>query len=81
MAIEVYKSLIKTSPDFIQDFYSIKPIPYDLRAGEKPYLPTVNTVNLLWNNLPTSTKISQSLADFKNYLRHFLRAEKFTVHV
>ena len=81
MAIEVYKSLIKTNPDFIQDFYSIKPIRYDLRAGEKPYLPTVNTVNLLWNNLPTSTKISQSLADFKNNLRYFLRAEKFTVHV
>ena len=69
LAIEVYKSLMKTNPDFIWEFYIRKPIPCDLRTGEKLYLPTVNLTryglnslifrgSLLWNNLPTSIKIS-----------------------
>ena len=77
-----YKSLMKTNPHFMRDFYTIRPILCDSRFGEKLYLPTVNTKrcglnslifrgSLLWNNLPTSTKINQSLADFKNILRHF----------
>ena len=82
LAIEVYKSLMKTNPYFVWNFYTIKPIPYDLRTGKKVYLSTVNTIpyglnslifrgSLLWNNLPTSITISQSLAYFKNDLRHF----------
>ena len=70
--IEVYKSLMKTNPDFMWDFDTIKPVPYDLLTGEKLYLPTVNTTcyglnslifcgSLFWNNLLTSIKISQSL--------------------
>ena len=58
---------MKTNPDFMWDFYTIKPVPYDLRSGEKLYLPTVNTTryglnslifrgSLLWNNLPTSLR-------------------------
>ena len=43
MAIEIYKSLMKTNPDFMWDFYTIKSVPYDLRTGEKLYLPTINT--------------------------------------
>ena len=73
---------MKTNLDFLWDFYTIKPVPYDLRTGEKLCLPKVNTTryglnsldfrgSLLWNNLPTSTKIRQSLNDFKNNLRHF----------
>ena len=27
------------------DFYTIKPVPYDLRAGEKLYLPRINKIN------------------------------------
>ena len=57
-------------------------MPYYFWTGEKLYLSTVNTTHyglnslffrgsLLWNNLPTSNKISQSLADFKNNLRDF----------
>ena len=45
LAIEVYKSLMKTNPDFMWNFYAIKLIPYDLRTGEKLYLPTVNTTS------------------------------------
>ena len=70
-------------------FYTIKPVPYDLRTSEKLYLPTVNTIrsglnslifrgSLLWNNLPTSIKISQSLADFRNNQGI---SEKFTAHM
>ena len=70
-------------------FYTIKPVPDDLRTSEKLYLPTVNTIrsglnslifrgSLLWNNLPTSIKISQSLADFKNNQGI---SEKFTAHM
>ena len=45
LAIEVYKSLMKTNPDFMWNLYTIKLIPYDLRTGEKLYLPTVNTTS------------------------------------
>ena len=67
LAIEVYKSLMETNPNFIWEFYTRKPIPYDLRTGEKLYLPRVNLTRyglnslnlpLLWTNLPTSIKIS-----------------------
>ena len=82
LAIEVYKSLMKINLDFMWDFYTIKPIPYDLRTGEKLHSPAINTTRfglnslifrriLLWNNIPTSIKISQGLADFKNNLKHF----------
>ena len=67
------------------DFYAKKPVPYDLRTGKKLYLPRINTTHyglifliflifrgsLFQNNLPTSIKISQSLTDSKNDLRHF----------
>lgn len=83
LPIEFYKSLMKRNPDFIWDFCTIKPVPYDLRTGEKLYLPTINKPryslnslifrgNLLWNSLPTSIKISQSLLNFKNNLRHIV---------
>ena len=63
---------MKTNPDFMWDFYTIKSVPYDLRAGEKLYLPTINTTcyglnfpifrgSLFWNNLPTSIKIKPKL--------------------
>ena len=45
LTIEVYKSLMKTNTDFMRDFCTIKPFPYDLRESEKLYLPTVNTTH------------------------------------
>ena len=80
--IEVYKSLMKTNPDFMWDFYTIKHVPYDLRTSKTLYLPTINATlsdlnslifrgSLLWNNLPTCIKITQSLPDFKKNLKHF----------
>ena len=63
LAIQVYKSLMKTNLDFMWDFYTVRPVPYDLLTGEKLYLPTVNTTRygldslifgggLSWNILP-----------------------------
>ena len=55
---------MKTNPDFMWDFYTIKHVPYDLRTSKTLYLPTINATlsdlnslifrgSLLWNNLPT----------------------------
>ena len=51
LVIEVYKSLMKTNLDSMWDFYTIKPIPYDLCTGEKFYFPTVNTTRYDLNSL------------------------------
>ena len=51
LAIEVYKFLMKTNPDFMWDFYTIKPIHYDLCTGEKLYLLMVNTEHYHLNSL------------------------------
>ena len=51
LAIKVYKSLMKTNPNFMWDFYTIKAIPCDVRTGEKLYLPTVNTKRYGLNSL------------------------------
>ena len=70
---------MKTNPDLMWDFYTRKPVPYDLRTVEKLYLPTINTTrydlnslifrgSLWWNNLPTSIKISQSLTHYSPVL-------------
>ena len=82
LAIEVYKSFMKTNADFMWDFCNTKFAPYDFRTSEKFYLLKVNATryglnylifrgSLLWNNLLTSIKISQTFTDFKNNLRHF----------
>ena len=82
LAIEVYKSFMKTNADFMWDFCNTKFAPYDFRISEKFYLLKVNATryglnylifrgSLLWNNLLTSIKISQTFTDFKNNLRHF----------
>ena len=51
LAIEVYKSLMKTNLHFIWDFYTIKAVPDDLRTGEKLNLPKVNTTRYGLNSL------------------------------
>ena len=58
---------MKTNPDFMWDFYTTKPIPYDLRNGEKLYLPTANTTCYERNFLI----FRGSFADLKNNQRHF----------
>ena len=60
-----------------------KSVTYDLRTGEKCYLPKTNTTSygvntlifsrsFLWHTFPNSIEISQSLIEFKTKLRHFV---------
>ena len=51
LAIEFYKSLMKTNPDFMCDFYTINLISYDLYAGEKLDFPIINTTCYGLNSL------------------------------
>ena len=51
LTIEVYKSLMEADPDLTWDFYNLKPVPYDLRAGEKLNLPIINTTRYGLNSL------------------------------
>ena len=76
MATEIYKSLTDVNPDFIENYFSIKEIPYTLRNGgvwkkkstRSTYYGT-NSIHfrgcLWWNKLPNSLKESQSLPEFK----------------
>ena len=50
-AIEVCKYLMKTNPNFLCDFYTIKPLPSGLRTGEKLYLPKFNKTRYGVNSL------------------------------
>ena len=72
LVIVVYKSLMRSNPDVMWVFYTVKSDPYDFHIGEKLYLPKANTARsrlnslifretLLWNNLQTFIKISKSL--------------------
>ena len=77
LAIEVLKSIMYLNPQFMRSYLEEKPIPYNLRDGNKLVLPKtkssrfgINSLqfrrSLLWNNLPVSLKKCQSLNEFKN---------------
>ena len=77
LAIEVLKSIMYLNPQFMRSYFEEKPIPYNLRDGNKLVLPKtkssrfgINSLqfrrSLLWNNLPVSLKKCQSLNEFKN---------------
>ena len=43
LVIEVYKSLMKTTPDIVSDFYTKAPATCNLNTGGKLCLPKANT--------------------------------------
>ena len=62
-------------------YFNENPIPYDLRKGTKAFLPPVKSFRLglssvhfrgciLWNNLPSSIKNSQTINEFKVKLKN-----------
>ena len=66
---------MKTNPDFMWDFYTVKYVPNDLRTREKLYF-CLNTTRYglssqifcerqLWNSFPTSVEISQILEELQ----------------
>ena len=81
LAVEVYKSLTNSNPEFIWPFFKNKSIPYNLRNGNICILPParsshygINSVqfrgSLLWNNLLISVKERVSVKEFKQKLNH-----------
>ena len=64
LALEVFKSLMHLSPEFMWSYFIEKPITHDLRKRIKVFLPPVKSFRLglnylrfrgsiLWNNLPS----------------------------
>ena len=81
LALEVFKSLMHLNPEFMWSYFNEKPITYDLRKGTKVFLPPVKSFRLglnsvhfrgsiLWNNLPSSIKNSQTINEFKVKLKY-----------
>ena len=76
LTLEVFKSLVHLNPEFIQI-----PTLYDLRKGTEVFLPPVKSIRLgpnfvhfrgsiLWNNLPSSIKNSQTTNELKAKLKN-----------
>ena len=81
LALEVFKSLMHLNPEFMWSYFNEKPITYDIRKGTKVFLPPVKSFRLglnsvhfrgsiLWNNLPSSIKNSQTIYEFKVKLKN-----------
>ena len=81
LALEVFKSLMHLNPEFMWSYFNENPIPYDLRKGIKVFLPPVKSFrfglnsihfrgSILWNNLPSSIKNSQTINEFKVKLKN-----------
>ena len=76
LALEVFKTPMHLNPEFMWSYFNENPIPYDLRKGIKVFLPPVKLFRLglncvhfrgsiLWNNLPSSIKNSETITFFK----------------
>ena len=76
LTTEVYKSLTDVSPEFINPFFTVREIPYNVCNGHIVNLPSVRPTYYgtssiffracqVWNKLPISIKQSQSLLEFK----------------
>ena len=81
LALEVFKSLMHLNPEFMWFYFNEKPNTYDLRKGTKVFPPPVKSFRLglnslyfrgsiLWNNLPSSIKNSQTINEFKVKLKN-----------
>ena len=79
---EVYKIVNRESPKFLWDMFEIKPSSYDLRSGNRLYLPPTRTQtfglnslafrgSLLWNSLPPDLKSVDSFKSFKAKIKNW----------
>lgn len=77
---EVYKTLHNLNPSFMQTLFKVKSISYSLRNQNLLVIPAAKSQrfgtqsflfrgSLLWNNLPDSVKMQNSLATFKHLLK------------
>ena len=76
LALEVFKSLMHLNPEFMWSYFHENPMPYDLRKGINVFPEPVQSFrfglnsihfrgSILWNNLPSSIKNSQTINEFK----------------
>ena len=81
LAIEVYESLTKWNPWFMWSFFERNHIPYNLRRGDLLLLLPAKFTrygvkslafrgSLLWNNIQSQVKESQTLEEFKNGIKN-----------
>ena len=81
LALEILKCLMHLNPEFMWSCFNEKPITCDLRKGTKVFLQPVKSFRLglnfvhfrgsiLWNNLPSSIKNSQTIKEFKVKLKN-----------
>ena len=80
LATDVFKSLADLNPDFMKSYFTIKEIPYCLQNGIFLKIPSARSTRygtnsilfracLVWNKLPLSVKLSQSLIEFKSKIK------------
>ncbi len=76
LATEVYKAVNGMTPNYIQELFEVKEIPYNLRGPTRTIIPKSNSTthglktlkyegNKMWNRLPVDIKASEILAIFK----------------
>ena len=81
LALEVFKSLMHLNPEFMWSYFNENLISYELTKGAKVFVPPVKSFRLglnsvhfrgsiLWNNLPSSIKISQTINKLKAKLKN-----------
>lgn len=79
LLVEVFKSLNGLNPEFMQDYFRLKQLPYALRKSNLLTLPATKTKTygtnsvhfqacLNWNKLPTDVRNSSKINSFKNLL-------------
>ena len=81
LVFKVFKSFMHLNSEFMWFYLNDSPIPCDLRKGIKVFLPPVKLFRsgltsthfrgtVLWNNLPSSIKNSQTINEFKVKLKN-----------
>ena len=80
MACEVFKTVNKLSPEYINDLVNIKPSTYNFRAERLAEVPRVNTTRYglrsfrseaarVWNSLPNELRVAESYPQFRRMIR------------
>ena len=80
-AVEMFKCIHGINPEFITNLFCLSDHGYNTRGGTMVIQPKVNTNNFginsfryqgpkIWNQLPTTLKTCESLAQFKQHLNH-----------
>ena len=77
LMIEIYKALNNINPLFMQEYFMMKDVKYDLRTRDLLQIPAAKSItfgidsiksrgSLLWNSIPDLLKRASSAAIFKS---------------